>query len=366
MKKYTLTLIIALISSIAFAQDGIKFTKVSWETILEKAQNEKKNIFLDCYTSWCGPCKKMAANVFTLKEVGDYFNPNFVSVQMDMEKGEGVELAEKFNVIAFPTLIIFNNKGEELHRVVGAKSKEQLLLEVKKIKGGKTYAYYRAKYDAGNRTEEFLKEYMGILKSSFRKDELSKVAEDYLLLIGSEKWENAESWKMISSYLNDKTGNSPIIRYVQNNKHTYIDLYGQKAVTNKLYKVFAGTAKTFSTEKDEKVSVDYDAFRVYISELQKINVRKVERMKINANMYYALETENWETYLAYIDYEIEAMGKNISSNDLLWFAYQIEIHCDDKNIRKEASKWCEIGLKVVKSERLRTGLQKNYNLLIAD
>jgi thiol:disulfide interchange protein len=69
-------LVIGFTHFLAFGQDvGIKFeSHLSWNEILAKAKTENKYIFIDCYTTWCGPCKYMSKNIFTQKEVGDYFN----------------------------------------------------------------------------------------------------------------------------------------------------------------------------------------------------------------------------------------------------------------------------------------------------
>ncbi|WP_391527360.1 thioredoxin fold domain-containing protein [Elizabethkingia anophelis] len=57
--------------------------------------------------------------MFTLQSVGDYYNSHFVNAKMDMEKGEGVELAKKYNVKAYPTYLFINGDGEIVHRVLG-------------------------------------------------------------------------------------------------------------------------------------------------------------------------------------------------------------------------------------------------------
>ena len=96
-------------------------TKV-WKQILKKAKKEKKLIFVDCYTSWCGPCKMLSSQVFTQDDVGDFFNANFVNAKYDMEKdADGVILKDKFEVKAFPTLVFVDPvSGEAVHRMVGA------------------------------------------------------------------------------------------------------------------------------------------------------------------------------------------------------------------------------------------------------
>ncbi len=67
---------------------GIEFEKGTWEEILNKARENNKPIFVDAYTTWCGPCKWMSKNIFTQDEVGSYFKDNFIAYKMDMKKGK--------------------------------------------------------------------------------------------------------------------------------------------------------------------------------------------------------------------------------------------------------------------------------------
>lgn len=91
---------------------GIVFETGTLQEALAKARKENKPIFVDCYTSWCGPCNMMSTRVFPTKEAGDFFNPRFISIKIDMEKGEGKELLKQWKINAFPTYLILNNDGE--------------------------------------------------------------------------------------------------------------------------------------------------------------------------------------------------------------------------------------------------------------
>ncbi|MBC8153188.1 MAG: thioredoxin family protein [Bacteroidetes bacterium] len=106
---------------------GIQFEETSWKEVLKKAKAEQKIIFLDAYASWCGPCKMLQKNVFTKKEVGDYFNKQFINVKMDMEKGEGPALARTYPLEAYPTLLFIDGNGRVMKKVIGYQSPEQLL-----------------------------------------------------------------------------------------------------------------------------------------------------------------------------------------------------------------------------------------------
>lgn len=112
--------------------EGIKFENMSFDEALKKAKKEGKLVFMDGYTSWCGPCKVMSMNVFTQKQVGDFFNVHFVNLKVDMEKGEGVELCKRYEVTGFPTMFVLNPKGDVVVKIVGARNAANLLEEVKK------------------------------------------------------------------------------------------------------------------------------------------------------------------------------------------------------------------------------------------
>ncbi len=66
---------------------GIKFEEnLSWQQLLDKAKVTNKYIFVDCYATWCGPCKMMDKDVYTSGKVGYLFNEHFISVKVQMDK----------------------------------------------------------------------------------------------------------------------------------------------------------------------------------------------------------------------------------------------------------------------------------------
>lgn len=95
MKK-TLIFLIIYISQSFFSlnaqipeSDKIKFIKgLTWAQIKEKASKENRYIFLDAFTTWCIPCKRMHNEIFTQKKVGDFFNENFINVQVQMDSSK--------------------------------------------------------------------------------------------------------------------------------------------------------------------------------------------------------------------------------------------------------------------------------------
>jgi len=112
----------------AVAQEGIRFRHCSWEEAKAMAKKEKKPIFIDFYTQWCGPCLNMAENIFTLGSVGNFYNDHFVCLKIDAETGEGVELAKKYEVASFPTFVFVNPKTEKAIHISGSNQDRETFL----------------------------------------------------------------------------------------------------------------------------------------------------------------------------------------------------------------------------------------------
>lgn len=101
-----------VVSNKANSSTQIVFIEDSWEEALKQAAQQNKYIFVDAYASWCGPCKMLKATTFKNARVAEFYNANFVNLAMDMEKGRGPELARLWRMEAYPTLIIFDQKGK--------------------------------------------------------------------------------------------------------------------------------------------------------------------------------------------------------------------------------------------------------------
>ena len=84
MKKLFITLFVCAMGLAAHAQTN--FRSISFDEALKVAKQENKLVFIDFYTDWCGPCKKMAKEVFPQKMVGDFMNAKFVNLKLNAEK----------------------------------------------------------------------------------------------------------------------------------------------------------------------------------------------------------------------------------------------------------------------------------------
>lgn len=176
--KYTLTLLVALFTHLAFSQ-GIDFFHGTWEEALELSKKESKPIFVDAYAKWCGPCKRMAATTFKDKSVGDFFNENFINVKMDCEESEGIAFRRKYPVSAYPTLYFIDENGEVIHSAVGGKDVNGIMKLAEFALSNVDYSReYATEYENGNREPELIYNYVKALNRS-NKSSL-RVSNEYL------------------------------------------------------------------------------------------------------------------------------------------------------------------------------------------
>jgi thiol-disulfide isomerase/thioredoxin len=165
MKAQKIFLVLLLIISNSIFAEGIKFQNLTYAKALEKAKAENKLIFIDAYASWCGPCKMLEKNTFSNKEVAAFFNKNFICLRFDVEKGEGIEIAKKFNITAMPSLFFIDGNDRIVKKAVGYKEPEELLKagEIALNPQNAPSEILKAKYNNGNQSISLVYEYLNVL-----------------------------------------------------------------------------------------------------------------------------------------------------------------------------------------------------------
>lgn len=260
MKKF-ITLAIAIMFSFSLFAQGSK--GVIWETgsfneVLAKAKKSKgkKLVFMDCYTSWCGPCKRMANEVFPTEEAGKYFNAKFINAKFDMEKGEGKDLLKRYKVAAFPTFLILDADGNEIGRVVGGgKLNEFIALVEKAMDVNNSPKKIKEKYDA-DKTVDNAVMYFKALSDAYMKNESKAFAEEVINNFKPSELFSETLW----TYLKQNVGNSEKIhQYLVDHKDIAASKIGSENVNalllqlyiNKLYFYLTGDAVYGKIKKEE-------------------------------------------------------------------------------------------------------------------
>lgn len=199
-------LLFAWTASAQNADKGVRFLdNEAWETVVKKAQKQKKPVFVDCYTSWCGPCRKLAAEVFTREDVGNLLNKRFVCVKYDVEKGAGLEFARKYRdqIHAFPTLLLIKTDGTVMQRIVGAFPAEEIMTAVQNGLDGKTWQSLEKEYNAGKRDYDFVMTYMDLLLKSGEDKRYEEVKRAYVKQFPVDSLLNPQIWELGKDYIDN-------------------------------------------------------------------------------------------------------------------------------------------------------------------
>lgn len=85
----------------------------------EIIKNKDKKILIDCYADWCGPCKMLSPVIDELASEID--SCEFYKLNVD----DAEDISREYGIMSIPTILIFE-KGKEIDRSIGLKSKEEL------------------------------------------------------------------------------------------------------------------------------------------------------------------------------------------------------------------------------------------------
>lgn len=255
--------------SIAAQDRSIQFETASFQEALNKAKEGNRLLFVDCYTSWCGPCKMLAKDVFTNNEVADYFNEHFVSFKVDCEKGEGPELAKRFGVAGYPTLLFIDGKGELVNKIVGASGQPVFLEEVKKGLDSNTSLYGKEKrYEAGERDRIFVLDLIGSYKKINESQKAKKVSLDFLASLDEKEVLTKEIWDVVRYYYVSTYG-SAWWNFILQHSDEYIALVGKDAVAAKIGETMHPYLFGFTSgRKKAESKSDFKTYKALIDKYQ--------------------------------------------------------------------------------------------------
>lgn len=199
MKIILVTAIWCLFPFLLAAQQ-IAFVKGSWEELKERAAQEQKGIFVDVYTSWCAPCRKMSATVFTDAAVAEYINTHYVAVQLDAEKEKEHVFFKEYTPSAYPSFYWLDAEGKLLDAKTGYMPADSFLA-VSKNAGNSTIAMEweacRKSWTEGCREPEFVRKYLFEVLPQVRPDDIRPLLNEYLSGLADEQKATAETGRMV-------------------------------------------------------------------------------------------------------------------------------------------------------------------------
>lgn len=201
MRQIVLFLMMCISVQLVAAQ-GIHFTTGDFEEIVKRAGAEKKGIFVDVYTSWCGPCKMMAKNVFTDEKVGEFYNAHFVCVKLDAEKQSEHGFFKKYKAGGYPSFFWLNENGDLLDLHVGYLEVPAFIEKGKASKDSdfpRQLAAMKERWEGGERSIELVRSYVFGALGKLDPDRVDACLEDYLSGLTDEELLSEDAYSVLRS-----------------------------------------------------------------------------------------------------------------------------------------------------------------------
>ena len=335
MKLKSIFLILFLgFTHILYAQESIQFENKTFSEILAKAKKEKKIIFMDAFAVWCGPCKMMEKNTFPKESVRKFYNENFINARFDMEKGEGKEIAKKYQVFSYPTFLFLNGDGEVVHKSLGYQEEEEFLQVGKNVianaKGGLTM---RQRFEKGESDPAFL---FDLFVQNYQNDPVlaKQVSERYFQRKKDAAFTQQELMMLIYFLRTSEDPNyrvfvnakKEILKFVSEQEYQQMDVnYKLNALLNKNF-----DEKTNQFQEDKFLQ---EAYRVVTKEEADTFA---DRFKVK---FYS-RTGNFNEF-SKVASKLYKYGEGFDANELYMAAQQFSQQSKNPEQLKQALTWAE-------------------------
>jgi thioredoxin-related protein len=325
MKKVSSVMVVTIFCLQVLTAQGIKFSEKAWLDLLAEAKAQNKIIFVDAYTTWCGPCKMMAANVFPDKEVGAFYNKNFINAKIDMERGDGLLLAQTYQVNAYPTFLFINGNGDLVHRGVGYREADTFIsLGTQANDPAEQLVGLEKRYKAGDRTAGFMVHYVTALQNAGL--ESSAVANEYIMTL--ETYDDEATMQFILEATTSISQRGFVI--MTENLKQFYEVFGEEGINDRINYILleeyfgdmnqmeAAYAQYFDKKTGDRFFGKYQVLHfMYSREEGAIN----GLMPAAENYFANFGSDMWEDF-----------------NSVAWFVYE---NSDDAAQLEKAAKWAE-------------------------
>lgn len=343
MKFTLLALFISLLISISAQNREIVFeTKLTFNELVQKAKNENKLIFIDAYTTWCGPCKWMAKTMFTKNEIADYYNQNFINAKFDMEKGEGIELAKKFEVFCYPNLLFIDENGELVHRSAGAAQEISDYIDLGETakNSEKRFSTLLKEYELKKTDLEFSSHFIDVISQTCLP--YDNYLNDYFAMQKDEDLSSEINWYMINRHLNSYRTRE--FSYLLNHIVEFEYKYTKEEVHAKIFSVLESSAQNIIYDKNYQEK----NLKAFVSEINEMNFQLKDKVLFSIKM---MELEKLGDMNVLFDYVVKEGDKYLEGDQINSISWSIYENSEKKSHLSKASEWMR---KLTETETGRT------------
>ncbi len=323
-----------LITSFHTSAAEIPFEKGTFKDALKSAKKAHKMIFVDAYTTWCGPCKWMAKNVFTNEEVAKYYGSTFICIKLDMEAGEGKEFAKTYDVHVYPTYLFLDENGGKIHQACGSKEAADFIQDGKNALDPKTQlTNLKKKFEGGDQDFDFLKRYAkSLMAANMKGDDVMRAMVDSK---DAEQLLNEADFSLLAS---SSSLGSPAFNFILKYKEKYHDIIGKEKLDDFVADAFANEARHAAKSKNPDESL-----KVAIESVNKYTIENSKEMILLMNWKFAqvIKKGLYEAAEPYIN-----NFKTKDANELNNAAWTIFENYTETEKLDAAAKWAQLSVEL--------------------
>jgi thiol-disulfide isomerase/thioredoxin len=294
---------------LSVSQTEIKFEKNSTlDELKKKAKKENKLIFIDAYTTWCGPCKWISANIFTNEDVAKYYNQSFINAKFDMEdQGEGTRIGSEYQVMCYPNLLFIDGEGKLVHRTAGAEQDPQYYITLGETAKNpeKRFSALEAKYRANPSNSANFKEYMSAVSTTCL--DYANELDNFLNQLNEADYLKHENWNIIQEYLTDF--NHKTTQYIAKNTSKFSEKFGDQ-VNDFLFNSIRQTAFDLLNEMD----FQENKYQALLNTAKTMELEPVKEIFPMLEIYGYERKSDWEGLFGYLmkngDEVLDSENKN--------------------------------------------------------
>ncbi|WP_167030559.1 thioredoxin family protein [Chryseobacterium sp. Tr-659] len=335
------SILLILLSLFMFGQEnkGIRFEEKSFQALLDMAKKENKLIFIDAYTVWCAPCKLMSKNIFPLTSVGDYYNSRFINAKFDMEKGDGINIAQKYNIKSFPTYLFLDGDGNVIHLAGGSYNEVEFIDLGKAAEDpNKNIQGLKNKFENGDRDSSLVKTLYNLLR--FQSNNFAdKVIVAYFDIIKDQEI-TKDDVKSLLVFIQDS--DSPKYKIVKNKEKVIRGLIGDKEYKSFIDQIMIKDVFKKSYDPNTKKIDEQNFLRETEKFLGKI---KAKSALLNMKANIALENKDYQSYEQIISEQFKIISKDADPEELFQAAWRFNYLFTNPESLKKAIVWCKESIK---------------------
>lgn len=352
-------------STIDTAYHGVHFERsLSWKEIKDRARAERKYIFVDCYATWCSPCKRMDREVYPVEKVGNFMNAHFISVKVQLDSSDKDDryirqwysdakaIIDRYAVKGFPTYLYFSPDGEIVHRAEGSLSDSIfLLISSNSLDSNRQYYTVLRKYQRGQLEYESMPNLIQMAYTNGDKGQADRITVDYLRnyldRMSEEQAFSVISKEFMRQYiLNDLSSGDQLFEMLYHDGWRYDEITHSKefsmSIINSIITREEINPKLWPESVAIKTNPNWAALEQAIA--RKYGEDYSQRTVLMAKLRWYNEKKDWREISRYTVQKIDkfgldtigAMSRLVTNNIMYGILFQ---HSTDSTEIEKAVKW---------------------------